>query len=548
MSLFTPLKNRILLLFSTALFTTVSIGALNYTVTASDTLYGISRQFNLPIDWIVRANNLKDDTIHPGQKLQIPVDGINSLEIRPGDTISALALEFGISEDYLRRYNRLENDVLRVGDKLKIPPPEKSGTYRVLSGDTLLGIALAEGIDIDKLRMYNNLKNDNIYPGQELIVKSSRPEGHKVKEGESLWTIARNYGIEMEDLKSWNNLSGDVIHPGDLLALYPGLNTSDIKVEPRVHLASLPSRRIETEKEEEKEVPEIPGKGEYYFSFPKSISQPSISYWESSDASITTDYHRALKVLDIFKSEIASLPAIDNALKGWKIVIDPGHGGLDPGAIVSVADGNGNPVVITEDEYAYDISLRLYRSLYRHGASVSLTILAPDHHIRDGIDARQTFVHRKNEVYNLASQNGVNGWRPVGTTDGLDLRKTIADELIRDTSPAEKEKGSIYISIHADNTPDFPEGTAVLFDGADDEERASSEALATALTPYLGQGAFIHNQQIRVLENNPADAAVLVEVRNIHYTRNAWALRSAVLREQDAVRISNGILAWAADE
>ena len=545
MSFFTPLNNRILFLLSTTLFTAVSLGALNYTVAESDTLYGISRRFNLPIDWIIRVNSLKNETIHPGQNLQIPVDGINTLEIRPGDTLSDLALEFGISEDYLRRYNGLENDILRIGEKLKIPPPEKSGTYRVLSGDTLLGIALTHGIDVNKLRLYNNLENDNIYPGEELIVESPRPEGHKVKEGESLWTISRDYGIKMEELKSWNNISGDVIHPGDLLALYPGINTSDIKVEPRVNLASLPGRRIEIESE--KEVPDIPGKGEYFFSFPKSGNQPSVSYWESPDASITTDYQRALKVLDIFKSEIAALPVIDNALKGWKIVIDPGHGGLDPGAIVSVSDGNGNPVVITEDEYAYDISLRLYRSLYRHGASVSLTILAPDHHIRDGIDARQTFVHRKNEVYNSASQNGVNGWRPVGTTDGLDMRKSIAAEQIQDAHPAEKRKGTIYISIHADNTPDLPEGTAVLFDGADEDEKERSKALASALTPFLGQGSFIHNQPLRVLENNPADAAVLVEVRNIHYTRNAWALRSAVLREQDAAGISSGILAWAAE-
>ena len=87
------------------------------------------------------------------------------------------------------------------------------------------------------------------------------------------------------------------------------------------------------------------------------------------------------------------MPALSRDLEGWHLIIDPGHGGLDPGAIVSVVDGNGNPIIVTEDEYVYDIALRLYRLLIRHGASVKMTIIAPDHHIRDGESARLTFVN-----------------------------------------------------------------------------------------------------------------------------------------------------------
>jgi len=413
----------------------------------------------------------------------------------------------------------------------------------VLPGDTLLGIAIQLGIDVDKLRLYNNIDNDVIHPGEKLTVTAPRPEGYKVTEGESLWTIARRFSLSTEDIKMWNNISGDVIHPGELLVLYPGLDASEINTEPVISLASAPRPHPENPAVPENE--DLPQKGEYYFTYPKAQNQPGNSYWESPDASAATDYRRARSVLELFRTEIASIPKIDNSLKGWHIVIDPGHGGLDPGAIVTVADGNGNPVVITEDEYAYDISMRLYRALYRHGASVSLTVIAPDHHIRDGADARQTFVHRKNEVYNRASQNTAKGWRPVGTTEGLELRKTIASEQIAALSPSEKTNGTLYISIHADNTPELPEGTAVLFDGADDGETARSKALASALVPFLGNGSFIHNQPLRVLDNNPADASVLVEVRNIHYSRNAWALRSAELREQDALKIADGVLAWA---
>ena len=38
---------------------------------------------------------------------------------------------------------------------------------------------------------------------------------------------------------------------------------------------------------------------------------------------------------------VAQLPPLSQALKGWRFVLDPGHGGLDPGAVVQVALAHG---------------------------------------------------------------------------------------------------------------------------------------------------------------------------------------------------------------
>ncbi|MCK5736342.1 MAG: LysM peptidoglycan-binding domain-containing protein, partial [Spirochaetaceae bacterium] len=197
MSLFFRNKFRILLLCVFTFLRISSGAALNYTVIPSDTLYGLSRQFDVPVNWLIRANSLENDNIHPGETLKIPVDGIRSLEVRPGDTLSALALEFQISLDYLRRFNKLENDDLKIGQKISIPQMIPSDRYQVLPGDTLLGIAIQYGLNAQKLRIFNKLKNDTIHPGQLLIVQAPRPDGHTVKNGESLWTIARDYGLSM---------------------------------------------------------------------------------------------------------------------------------------------------------------------------------------------------------------------------------------------------------------------------------------------------------------------------------------------------------------
>jgi len=68
----------------------------------------------------------------------------------------------------------------------------------------------------------------------------------------------------------------------------------------------------------------------------------------------------------------------DNKLAGACFYLVSGHGGPDPGAIAKV-DGHE----LHEAEYAYDIMLRLARSLLEHNATVHIIIQNPTVGIRD---------------------------------------------------------------------------------------------------------------------------------------------------------------------
>ncbi|HKI89513.1 MAG TPA: N-acetylmuramoyl-L-alanine amidase, partial [Draconibacterium sp.] len=68
----------------------------------------------------------------------------------------------------------------------------------------------------------------------------------------------------------------------------------------------------------------------------------------------------------------------DNDLKGAIYYLVSGHGGPDPGAM-----GHYGSHVLCEDEYAYDVTLRLARKLIQHGATVYMITRDPNDGIRD---------------------------------------------------------------------------------------------------------------------------------------------------------------------
>jgi len=80
----------------------------------------------------------------------------------------------------------------------------------------------------------------------------------------------------------------------------------------------------------------------------------------------------------IFGEKYASVPIKNEALKGAVYYLISGHGGPDPGAIEKYRN-----TLISEDEYAYDVTLRLARKLLSQGAKVYIIIKDLNDGIRD---------------------------------------------------------------------------------------------------------------------------------------------------------------------
>jgi N-acetylmuramoyl-L-alanine amidase len=85
------------------------------------------------------------------------------------------------------------------------------------------------------------------------------------------------------------------------------------------------------------------------------------------------------QTVGIFGKKYEEVPIIDKKLKGKIFYVEGGHGGPDPGAQAKV-EGR----TLCEDEYAYDVSLRVARELIKHSATVFIINRDPNDGIRDG--------------------------------------------------------------------------------------------------------------------------------------------------------------------
>lgn len=80
----------------------------------------------------------------------------------------------------------------------------------------------------------------------------------------------------------------------------------------------------------------------------------------------------------MFGTKYERVTITDNKLSGAVYYLQSGHGGPDPGAVGKLSNH-----ILCEDEYAYDVTLRLARNLIEHGATVYMITRDPNDGIRD---------------------------------------------------------------------------------------------------------------------------------------------------------------------
>ncbi|MDJ0766074.1 MAG: LysM peptidoglycan-binding domain-containing protein [Myxococcota bacterium] len=255
-----------------------------YTIKKGDTPFGIAKRFDVPLDELLRYNNLRPNKspFQIGTVLKIPFKGeVTGAEyiVKPGDSIAKIADFHAVSQIDLREANGLgKRDTLRSGQKIVIPMMLRRGASRshvVRAGDTIGAIAAAYKVSVKNLLSANKLTPSSpirlgrtlIIPDDEELIDTYHPlktdrhicsgvkiKGgvrHTVQPGQSMWIIARAYGVSGQDIARYNGLKPETPLKVGQTIVIPGakvpvpVKTKGIVIRP-IRLVSVWNDKAET--------------------------------------------------------------------------------------------------------------------------------------------------------------------------------------------------------------------------------------------------------------------------------------------------------------
>ncbi len=241
-----------LFIFSGLLFFVSLFAQKTHTVEKGDTLFGISRKYNISVDDLLRLNpESKDGNIKIGEVLRLDGKGsskqLGYITLKPKETIYGISKQYRISETDLKALNPDLNNQMKAGSRIILPlenikkygngelleevtsPKSQANipvssntytttgvssddfvTYTVQSGDTTFGIVNKFGIALDELIQLNPALSSGLKPGITLKIRKADPAYVKKSGDELNVAIMLPFGYDSNDSK-YRNVSLDFL-------------------------------------------------------------------------------------------------------------------------------------------------------------------------------------------------------------------------------------------------------------------------------------------------------------------------------------------------
>jgi LysM repeat protein len=236
-------------------------------VKPQETIFGISRRYNAPVNEIVQNNDNLKEGLKIGQKIKVPYiekeavpEGAVLHHVAPGETMFSIAKKYEVKLDEIMTWNKLQGNDLSIGQALVIkgvaekeaPTPVRNEKLEETLdlGDQKVAVTNKEVDGKKEPKKANSPKPlaeskkeeaekqpaKNLMPSPSSSVSATKkPEStttspapsstsstggwvsHKVAQGETLFSIAKKYEAKVEDLITWNGLSSNNLSTGQTL-------------------------------------------------------------------------------------------------------------------------------------------------------------------------------------------------------------------------------------------------------------------------------------------------------------------------------------------
>ena len=160
-------------------------------------------------------------------------------QVKEKETLYSLSRMYNVPIKNIIAINPGVEEGLSIGQKIIIPqlsPPKKKteGKIHVVKGkETLYSISKMYNVEVENIKKWNKKSNNSLDIGEELIIKgieqqfdekvvlskNDNQKIHIVKEKETLYAISKKYNVAQDDLIKWNKLTDNSLSVGQRLVV-----------------------------------------------------------------------------------------------------------------------------------------------------------------------------------------------------------------------------------------------------------------------------------------------------------------------------------------
>lgn len=179
-------------------------------VQAGNTLWGIHKLYNVPVEDIVKLNPGSEKGLTEGQRMIIPVVTQTILhEVAKKETLFGISKKYGVSIETILNANPEAESGIKVGQKLKIPGVEVVTLERTDEAPEII-------------------KKDPVKETKDTTTIKSPPVKisftdtlilHTVLDHETLYSISKRFMVSVDELQKVNCMKNTRIKPGDVLKI-----------------------------------------------------------------------------------------------------------------------------------------------------------------------------------------------------------------------------------------------------------------------------------------------------------------------------------------
>jgi LysM repeat protein len=185
-------------------------------VQGGNTLYGIHNLYKVPVEDIIAVNPETVNGLKEGQRILVPIRGVESLpenlvihKVEAKETLYGISKKYNVSIERLVELNPGIDLAINEGQEIRIPVKMPLGQgealrveqkkfkvsfmdstikHTVSKGETLFSIAKRFMVPESEIRQVNKLKNDRIHPGDilNIPIKKERIEKVEIRKIESV--------------------------------------------------------------------------------------------------------------------------------------------------------------------------------------------------------------------------------------------------------------------------------------------------------------------------------------------------------------------------